>query len=175
MPIDHPRQRIMDTKAPIRKEQLLAKLQETRASILAEASYLSAEKQDMVFLGIWSVKDLLAHLAGWDYTNMEAASYVMAGKLPSFYAHHDRDWAKYNAMLVAKYKREQLDELIGLVKDAQRQLIDFVQTVPLSAFNKDFGVRFRGYKVTIQRLLEAELKDEQTHLQQIIDFFKEAR
>lgn len=159
----------------LRKDQLLSSLIETRQNILVEVSKLSKADRDRIFLGIWSVRDLLAHLAGWDYTNMEAASYVMAGKLPAFYAYHDHDGAKYNAMLVATYKRDQLDELIGLVKDAQRQLIDFVQTIPLSAFNKDFGVRFRGYKVTIQRLLEAERKDEQTHLQQIIDFFKEAR
>ena len=44
-----------------------------------------------------------------------------------------------------------------------------------SEHNKDFGVRFRGYNVTIQRLLEAEQKDEQTHLGQIIAFFKEAK
>lgn len=159
----------------LRKDQLLSSLIETRQNILVEVSKLSKADRDRIFLGIWSVRDLLAHLAGWDYTNMEAASYVMAGKLPAFYAYHDHDGAKYNAMLVATYKRDQLDELIGLVKDAQRQLIDFIQTIPLSAFNKDFGVRFRGYKVTIQRLLEAERKDEQTHLQQIIDFFKEAR
>lgn len=165
----------MNTKAQIKKEQLLAKLEEIRASILAEASALSAEKQNKVFLGIWSIKDLLAHLAGWDYTNMEAASYVLAGKLPPFYAHHDRDWAKYNAMLVAKYKRDNIEELIGLVKDSQRELLEYIQTVPLSAFNKDFGVRFRGYKVTIQKLLEAEIKDEQVHCQQILDFFTDAK
>ena len=175
MTICHPRQRIMNTKAQIKKEQLLAKLKEIRASILAEASALSAEKQNKVFLGIWSIKDLLAHLAGWDYTNMEAASYVLAGKLPPFYAHHDRDWAKYNAMLVAKYKRDNIEELIGLVKDSQRELLEYIQTVPLSAFNKDFGVRFRGYKVTIQKLLEAEIKDEQVHCQQILDFFTDAK
>ena len=165
----------MNTKAQIKKEQLLAKLEEIRASILAEASALSAEKQNKVFLGIWSIKDLLAHLAGWDYTNMEAASYVLAGKLPPFYAHHDRDWAKYNAMLVAKYKRDNIEELIGLVKDSQRELLEYIQTVQLSAFNKDFGVRFRGYKVTIQKLLEAEIKDEQVHCQQILDFFTDAK
>ena len=175
MTICHPRQRIMNTEAQIKKEQLLAKLEEIRASILAEASALSAEKQNKVFLGIWSIKDLLAHLAGWDYTNMEAASYVLAGKLPPFYAHHDRDWAKYNAMLVAKYKRDNIEELIGLVKDSQRELLEYIQTVPLSAFNKDFGVRFRGYKVTIQKLLEAEIKDEQVHCQQILDFFTDAK
>jgi len=175
MTICHPRQRIMNTEAQIKKEQLLAKLEEIRASILAEASALSAEKQNKVFLGIWSIKDLLAHLAGWDYTNMEAASYVLAGKLPPFYAHHDRDWAKYNAMLVAKHKRDDIEELLRLVKDTQRQLLEYIQTVQLSAFNKDFGVRFRGYKVTIQKLLEAEIKDEQVHCQQILDFFTDAK
>jgi hypothetical protein len=41
--------------------------------------------------------------------------------------------------------------------------------------NKDFGVRFHGYKVTIQRLLEAEAKGEQIHRQQITAFFKESK
>jgi hypothetical protein len=61
------------------------------------------------------------------------------------------------------------------VKDSQEKLIEFLQTIPAENFNKDFGVRFRGYKVTMQRLLEAEWKDEQTHLQQIVDFFKESK
>jgi hypothetical protein len=61
------------------------------------------------------------------------------------------------------------------MKDSQEKLIEFLQTVQSENFNKDFGVRFRGYKVTIQRLLEAEIKDEQTHLQQIADSFQETQ
>ena len=166
---------LMNAKTQFKNEQVISELQKARSHILTEAIALSAKDRDTVFLGIWSIKDLLAHLAGWDYTNMEAASYVLAGKLPPFYAHHDRDWAKYNAMLVAKYKRDNIEELIGLVKDSQRELLEYIQTVPLSAFNKDFGVRFRGYKVTIQKLLEAEIKDEQVHCQQILDFFTDAK
>lgn len=81
----------------------------------------------------------------------------------------------YNAMLVAKYKRDSVDELITLTKDSQQQLIDRLETIPPEIFNKDFGVRFRGYKVTVQRLLEAETKDEQIHYQQITGFFKESQ
>ena len=43
---------------------------ETRRKILDAASSPSPEQQDEVFLGIWSVKDLLAHLAGWNVTNI---------------------------------------------------------------------------------------------------------
>jgi len=165
----------MSIKAQAKKEQLFAELRETRNSILKEVAALSAKKQDVIFLGVWSAKDLLAHLVGWDYTNLDASKAVLAGELPSFYEHHSRDWQTYNAMLVAKYKRDSFKELLALVKISQQELFEFLQSVVPESFSKDFGVRFRGYKVTIQRLLEAEIKDEQAHCQQIKDFFKEKK
>lgn len=157
------------------KEQVLSNLIETRQSILAEVSDLSKEQQDQVFLGIWSLKDLLAHLIGWDHANLEAVKSVLAGRVPAFYEHHDRDWQTYNAILVRKHRKGTFRELVVRAKDSQEKLIVFLQTVPPENFDKDFGVRFRGYKVTVQRLLEAERGDEQTHLQQIIDYFQEAK
>ena len=151
---------------------MISALVETRQNILAEASRLSDAQRDRVFLGIWSIKDLLAHLIGWDHTNFEAAKSVLQGKLPSFYEHRDRDWQTYNAMLVKKYRKGSFQELLATLKASHEKLIEFVQTIPPEHFNKDFGVRFRGYKVTIQRLLEAEWKDEQVHLRQIMDFFQ---
>jgi hypothetical protein len=166
----------MPTKSQIlRKEQILSELTEVRQNILREATRLSEKDRNQTFLGIWSVKDLLAHLAGWDHTNIESVKAVLSGNLPAFYAHHDPDWRKYNSMLVAKYKRDSFHELIVLLNNSQRELIDVLKTVPAEAFNKDFGVRFRGYRVTIRRLLESETKDEQTHCQQISDFFQEPK
>jgi hypothetical protein len=75
-------------------------------------------------IGIWSIKDLLAHLVGWDYTNIEAVKNVLAGKVPEFYAHHDRDWQTYNAMLVKKYKCDSFDELLTLARVSQNKLIE---------------------------------------------------
>ena len=158
----------------LRKDKILSSLVEVRQNILTEVSRLSDAQQNQVFLGIWTIKDLLAHLAGWDYTNKTAVNEIMAGRLPTFYTHHDHDWKAYNGMLVAEYARDSSEELIRLTKSAQRDLVERLETIPPEMFNKDFGVRFRGYKVTIQRLLEAEVKDEQIHLQQIVDFIKES-
>lgn len=164
----------MPTKSQIlRKDHVLSALVEIRQNILIEVSKLSDSKQKQVFLDIWSVKDLLAHLIGWDETNLLATKSILEGQLPTFYEHRDRDWQTYNAILVKKYKMGSFQELLTAVKDSQEKLIEFLQTIPAENFNKDFGVRFREYKVTIQRLLEAEWKDEQTHLRQITDFFKE--
>lgn len=159
----------------LRKDKILSTLFETRQNILAEASGLSDAEQDQIFLGIWSIKDLLAHLIGWDKTNLDAVKSVMRGDVPSFYEHRDPDWRTYNAILVKRYKKDSFKELVTRAKDTQKKLIEFLRTIPPEHFNKDFGVRFRGYKVTIQRLLEAETEDEQTHLQQIIDFFKKPK
>jgi hypothetical protein len=162
----------VNKKAQIKMDQLLAELQEVRCSILTEASALPAAKRDVVFLGIWSIKDLLAHLVGWDYTNIEAVKNVLAGKAPEFYSHHDRDWQTYNALLVKEYRRDSFDELLRLARESQHKLIEYMEAIPPASFSKDFGVRFRGYKVTIQRLLEAEAKDERIHYQQIEDFLE---
>jgi hypothetical protein len=150
------------------KQELIFALLETRTAILQEASQLSPAAQNTVFLGVWSVVDLIAHLVGWDFTNLAAAKDIQAGKLPEFYAHYDKDWKTYNAELVAKYKRDDFEELLALARDSQGQLIAYLESVPAEAFEKDFGMRSgRNYKVTIARLLQAEWKDEQEHLEQI--------
>ena len=161
----------MNTKAQAKKEQTISEMQRVRAELLTEVAALSRKERDTIFLGIWSVRDMLAHLAGWDYANLAAAKNILAGKLPAFYEHKDRDWQTFNAMLVKKYKSNNFRELRATVKRSQKKLVDFVQALPPEDFNRDFGVRYRGYKVTVQRLLEADIKDVRTHHQQVVDFF----
>jgi hypothetical protein len=102
----------MSTKFQTIRQEPLTAVIETRTALLHAASQLSLEAQDTVFLGVWSVVDLIAHLVGWDFTNLAAAKDIQAGKLPGFYAHYDKDWKTYNAELVAKYKRDDFEELL---------------------------------------------------------------
>ncbi|MFQ6058962.1 MAG: DinB family protein [Anaerolineae bacterium] len=161
----------MRTKAQVKKDQIISGLVETRRKILDTASSLSPAEQDEIFLGVWSVKDLLAHLVGWDFTNMEAAKEILAGKLPHFYSYYDRDWKTYNARLVAEYKRDDFADLLSLVKDSHQKLIDFLKTIPAEEFDKDRGIRFKGYEVTIASILQVEIDDERTHHTQVKEFW----
>lgn len=162
----------MANNPQILKAQLLDALREARAEILRQAASLSPADHDTVFLGIWSIKDLLAHLAGWDFTTVEAVRDVLAGRVPVFYDHYDHDWQSYNAALVAKYKRDTVEEMVSLLQDSRRQLLELADGLPAETFPKDFGLRAGDFIVTIQRLLEAELKDELVHSQEIDDYFK---
>ena len=158
-------------KSKIRKSELLSKLIETRTAILNAASQLPPKAHDTVFLGIWSIKDLIAHLVGWDFTNIEAAKAIQSGRLPEFYARFDKDWKTYNAELVANYKQDDFNEMLAIARDSHRQLVAYLENLPAEAFEKDFGVRSgRKYKVTIVGLLLAEWKDECEHLGQIMCF-----
>jgi hypothetical protein len=162
----------MKQAASVFKDNLLFGLKAIRESILSEVFALPAEARNRVFLGTWSVMDLLAHLAGWDFTNLQAAHDILDGLLPEFYEHHDRDWKTYNAALVAKYGCADFREQIELVRDAQKQLMEYLQTLSTEDYKLDTGVRAKGIKVTIARLLQAELEDETIHFEQIVEFRK---
>lgn len=157
----------MSMAAQTKKEKVISELVETRTRILDAASSLPQENQDEIFLGTWSVKDLLAHLVGWDFTNLQATQEILAGRLPSFYARYDRDWKTYNAELVTRYKRESFADLLALVEDSHQRLIEFLKTIPADEFEKDRGLRWQGYEITLAGLLEVEGQDEKTHYAQV--------
>lgn len=147
--------------AQAKKDEIISGLADVRRRILDVASSLPPDKQEQIFLGTWSAKDLLAHLAGWDYTNLEAVKEILAGQRQSFRTHYDRDWASYNARLVSEYRREDFGELIALVEESHRELIDFLQAVPPNEYVK---------RRAIITLLGAEVKDERTHHRQLQGF-----
>ena len=160
----------MSTTAQERKDSIITALIQARRKIVDVAYALPPEKQDEVFLGVWSVADLLAHLIGWDYTNLEATKSILQGELPECYSHRDRDWETYNALMVERHKEEDFTELIYSLETSQRALMGLLATVPAGAFDKDRDIRYKRYKVTIARLLQAEAEDEEEHARQIKAF-----
>lgn len=153
-----------------RKAELLETLTRARGELIAAAEALPPEKRRAVFLGDWSAADIVAHLIGWDVTNLEAADSLLAGRLPAFYEHHDRDWRSYNAQLVTTYGNGDWEALLDAASASHQRLLDRLEAIPPAEFERDRGLRFRGWKVTIARLLAAEAKDEETHRAQVEAF-----
>jgi hypothetical protein len=158
-------------KAQALKTRLCTDLRVNRLRILAAVGSLSADQQRQVYLGSWTVRELLAHLGGWDVTNRQAIEAVRAGQLPAFYHYRDTDWRRYNALLVERYLVGDVPALLSFARQTLEELLTVVAALDVGELERDFGVRYRGYRVTIARLLQSELQDEQQHLQQIIDFF----
>jgi C_GCAxxG_C_C family probable redox protein len=157
-----------------RKAEILAGLIQVRKEMVESITCLPGERQAEVFLGEWSLKDLLAHLAGWDYANREAIQALHERRLPAFYAFHDKDWRSYNAQWVETYRNETFEALLAMTAISHQALLDALVGVPEAAYHQDFGVRFKGAKVTLARLLEAEMEEERVHFEQILSFLEPA-
>ena len=156
-----------------KKTALLAGLRQVRGDIHTAALQFRPGEETIPFVGVWSLLDLLAHLAGWDIANQLAAREILAGALPSFYVHQGKDWADYNAMLVSQYRVDSIAEMLAVVTQTNKALLDDLETLPAQALFADYGVRRGSYRVIIGRLLEAERKDEVRHLEQIVKFISE--
>jgi hypothetical protein len=152
-----------------KKQGVIDQLVEARKMILDAAATFSTEQQKIAFVGVWTINDLLAHLVGWDHANMEALTAIQAGQLPEFYAHHNREWDAFNAQLVAQHKG---DNVLEQAHRSHQQLVALAESIPANRFDKDFAVRFKGYRVTILRTLQSEARDELKHYEQIQTFLE---
>ncbi len=155
-----------------RKATLIRNFNDTRASILKAAESIPDDRVDEAFAGSWGILDLLAHLRGWDLTNIQATKDILSNKVPDFYAESDKDWSSYNAKLVSQHREADLESMIASVEESHSELVAFLNQIDSSDIFGDHGVRRGTYKVTIARLIEAETKDEVEHLDQIRQFLE---
>lgn len=152
------------------KTDLINSLAGIRACLLATAASIPEDQRYTPFLGDWSLMELLAHIAGWDVTYLQAVKDIQASKMPNFYSQFDAEWQKYNTSLVGQYRKENFNEQLELVKNTHKDLLRYLQDLPEGEFERDHGLRNGQSKVTIARLLESEIEDEQTHCMDIEDF-----
>jgi hypothetical protein len=160
---------------PSSKAEVLHAARKARAAIRERVLALSPDDCARPYLGTWSIKDLVAHLIGWDETNVRAVRSLLRGQLPAFYAQHDNDWQTYNARLVRKHGGHLIGTLMRMERQSHSKLLEALEAVPPDKFGADVGVRFRGFKVTIERLISAEADDERAHARQIAQAFGTGR
>lgn len=153
------------------KQALIAELVGARRSIVDAAREAPAERVDEAFLGVWTVKDLLAHLIGWDATNLQAIREILAGKRPSFFQYYDKDWQSYNARLVEQYKVEPYASLLDETMKSQQNLVSFLEALPARDVLEGKAGGEEGRTVSIRRLLRAEASDERKHAEQLRAWF----
>lgn len=153
-----------------KRTALIAELSAARRAVLDAARALPPAAQDTPFIGIWSVKDLLAHLVGWDATNQQAVQDMLEGKYPSFFQYYDKDWQTYNARLVQTYQIEPFSALLAAVERSHRQLVAFLEALPAETLLKLKATSTKGRTITARFLLVFEARDERLHAGQVEAF-----
>jgi len=149
---------------------LIEQLIDARRRLLEAAEAVPPERRDEAFLGSWCAKDILAHLVGWDYTNVEAIAEMLADRLPAFYGQYDPDWAAVNAGLVQRYRVDDWQALVDAARRWSATVTSLLSGLPEEELVRDRGLRWRGHVITIAALLRAALRDEFQHAEQLRAF-----
>lgn len=119
---------------------LLARLASERARLLEQVLGLDERLLTKVpVVGDWAVKDVLAHIAGWDRWEDRTMRCMVAGDRPDFASVEDLDAS--NAAIVAAWRERSLTEVVAEFKTVRRDWVAWLQDLPLEEF---FGARSCG-------------------------------
>ena len=128
------------------KQTTLKKIQDGYNELLAAVKGLDEQQMSERFYGDWNIKDLLAHIAGWQRTMTEAMQRMARGEKPTPEGVDYSDADAWNTKFVAAMKPQSGPTMIA---ELQQSFANYFRTA--SALPED---RF-GEGKTINRLLEA--------------------
>lgn len=157
-----------------RKAEMIEALVSARQSILSAVDLMTPEQYEQPCIGVWCVKDLLAHLIGWDETNLQAVQQILAGERPQFFQYYDKDWQSYNAALISQRRCDPIEALRLSADQSHHRLVTFLHSLTASQVLAGKSSPQNGRPVSIQMLLRAEAKDEQVHAGQVRAFLEKA-
>jgi len=158
-----------------RVQALLAEMRAARCAVLEVARAFPPGLQDAPCVGVWSVKDVLAHLIGWDETNCQALEELAAGIFPSFYEFIDDDWHTFNARLVQTYRVEPFSALLDAAEASHRRLCEKALTIPAETLLNLKAARPGGKRtISARYLLAYEARDDRIHTAQLEAFLHQS-
>ena len=140
---------------------------EAQRGLLLEAiRAVPPEMRKRPFVGKWSLHEVVAHLIGWDKTNVSTVDSILAGQLPAFYESFEPNWESFNDDLVAANSSEDWATLMATLKASQAAAVAKMRSVPAEALTRP-GPVWRKRQVTIAGVIRAATRDEHEHLGQI--------
>lgn len=127
------------------KQTSLAQLQDGFRALLAEVQGLDEQAMNRVFYGEWSIKDIVAHIAGWQHAMTEAMERMARGEKPTAEGVDYSDSDAWNAKFAAAMKPQ---NAATVVADLQQSFANYARAA--RAIPED---RY-GEGKTINRLIE---------------------
>jgi len=148
---------------------LINALEDQRERLVGLALSVPAELRKTPFVGKWSLHEVIAHLIGWDRTNINTVDDLLAGRLPPFYDRYEPNWVGYNDELVAKHGDDDWDALTQELSESQTAALLKLRSLSAEQLTEP-GPVWRTRPVTIAGVLRFATKDEYEHLGQIEAF-----
>ena len=127
---------------------------------LSETSFLAK-------LNGWSPRDIVAHLIGWNRYYVTGCDQIRQGELPFYYIDPGEDFSKVNAGFVQQYASTSQKELLAELEASWQALQQYLLALAPEEWAADYGVRYAGSPLSIEKSVEALRQDYVAHQQEI--------
>ncbi len=115
----------------------------------------------------WTPRDIVAHLIGWNRYVIAGCTQICRGELPSYDIDPGENYSNVNAVLIHKYSSEDRSKLLEELVKSAWELKQFLESLDLEIWERDFGVRHEGSILTVQNTVEELVADYTHHRKQI--------
>jgi hypothetical protein len=128
------------------KQTALGRLDQEYNALLASINGLDERAMSERFYDQWNVKDLLAHIAGWQHTMRGAMERMARGEKPVPEGVDYSDADRWNAGFASAMKAQNAETVIADMRQAYANYVRAAKEIPDDRY---------GEGKTINRLLEA--------------------
>ncbi len=118
----------------------------------------------------WTVRDILAHLIGWNRHIVRGSQQILRGELPFYDVDPGPDYSKVNAALVREYGEVDRAALLESLAASAGELTEFLRAIGPREWDRDFGVRHDGETLTVKSTVDDLIADYDHHRVQLEKF-----
>jgi hypothetical protein len=147
------------------KQTVLGELQRGFDDLLAAVQGLDEGAMSRVFYGTWGVKDILAHIAGWQHTMTAAMERMARGEKPTPEGVDYSDSDAWNSRFAAAMHAQNATTVVADLQQSYANYLRAAKALPADRF---------GEGKTINRLLETSgYGHYREHLPAILEYRKQ--
>lgn len=118
------------------KDALLREMEAGFADLLSTVDGLSEEQMTRVWYGDWSVRDILAHIAGWHREEIAMLERMARGERPVPESADYTDDDAWNARFVAKWRAASAGEVLAELKASKEAYVAAAERLPEERFEE---------------------------------------
>lgn len=143
-----------------------ALIRETNRRLELLIARLSVEEMNRSgAVGLWSVKDVLAHLAYWQRYAADILRAAAGGTTPDLVG--DDETERYNASVVKQYYQRPLSRVIAEWHAAREELIDLLEDVSDQDLNDPTRFPWSQGRSLLDHIAGSSYAHEQEHIEQL--------
>jgi uncharacterized protein (TIGR03083 family) len=153
---------------------LAATIRQTSGQLERLLAQLSVEQMNRPgAVGVWSVKDVLAHLAYWQRYAAELVACAVRGETPDLEG--DDATERSNASVVAQYYQRPLASVIADWQAAREDLLDQLEELTDADLNNPDRYAWNGGRALLERIAGNSFEHELEHIEQLREWLREMK